>query len=704
MNWRTVFRAPVLRRVGLTASHLVLTAVGYYAAFEMRFDFKIPAAALERFAATLPFLILVRLALALRFRLDRGFWAHVGVPDLLQLSAATTLGSVVFAGALLALGQIHGIPGSVLGFEWLLAIALTGGVRLAARCWRESRRSVTLTRGKRTLIVGAGDAGEQILRQLQHDPRCGLQVVGLIDDDPAKLGRALHGVPVLGGADDLRRLAIVHGVRQALIAIPSITGEKLRRLVELCAQAAVEVRLLPPLSDLVAGEVHLNQVREVRIDDLLGREPVALDLSGVLPEVAGQTVVVTGAGGSIGAELARQLARLHPLRLVLIERAESPLHDIHLEVSRDHPEIEVVPVLASVTNTDRLQHVFHTYRPDLVFHAAAYKHVPMLEWNVVEGVWNNVIGTLRAARCAARAGARKFVLISTDKAVNPTSVLGATKFIAERVVRELPSLRASTTDFRVVRFGNVLDSNGSVLPLFKRQLAAGGPLTVTHPEVRRYFMTIPEAVQLVLQAASLPEAAGRIALLEMGAQIRILDLAEQLIRLNGLLPYKDVQITFTGLRPGEKLEEELVGPGEATIRTSVEKIQLVDRNGNHGEELARRLRYLTQVTARRDEMALLRALTALAPEYRPGLSMSRYPAAGIGQVNGNGHGNGNGHSNGHSNGHGRPNGNGYASTNGHGSTNGYASINGHAHDPAHEGSDGNGHQPDRAPAPTEGGD
>ena len=266
MNWRTVFRAPLLRRAGLVASHLVLTAVGYYAAFEMRFDFRIPAAALERFAATLPILILARLALAIRFRLDRGYWAHVGVPDLLRLASAATLGSVVFAGTLLALGRLDGIPASVLGLEWLLAIALTGGVRLAARCWRESRRSMPLTRGKRTLILGAGDAGEQILRQLQHDPRCGFQVVGLIDDDPAKLGRELHGVPVLGTSEDLRRLAIVHEIHQALIAIPSITGEKLRRLVDLSVQAAVEVRLLPPLRDLVAGEVHLNQVREVRID------------------------------------------------------------------------------------------------------------------------------------------------------------------------------------------------------------------------------------------------------------------------------------------------------------------------------------------------------------------------------------------------------------------------------------------------------
>jgi len=301
----------------------------------------------------------------------------------------------------------------------------------------------------------------------------------------------------------------------------------------------------------------------------------------------------------------------------------------------------------------------------------------MLEWNVIEGVWNNVIGTLCAARAAARAGTRKFVLISTDKAVNPTSVLGATKFIAERVVRELPSLRASATDFRVVRFGNVLGSDGSVLPLFKQQLAAGGPLTVTHPEVRRYFMTIPEAVQLVLQAAALPEAAGRIALLEMGAQIRIVDLAEQLVRLAGLLPYQDVQIVFTGLRPGEKLEEELIGPGETAQETSTDKIRLVDRNGNQGEELARRLRALTRVTARRDEQGLFRALAALAPDYRPGLPAAPYPAYPHALGNGNGHGNGHRHANGngHGNGHHSATGNGH----GNGNSNGHGNGNGNGH-------------------------
>jgi len=303
--------------------------------------------------------------------------------------------------------------------------------------------------------------------------------------------------------------------------------------------------------------------------------------------------------------------------LILLERAESPLYFIHLEIAKAFPEADVIPVLASVTNADRLDRVFSTYRPDCVFHAAAYKHVPMLEGNVMEGVWNNVVGTLRVAQTAARWGAEKFVLISTDKAVHPTSVLGVTKRIAERIVRELPSLRGAGTDFRVVRFGNVLGSDGSVVPLFRRQLAAGGPLTVTHPEVRRYFMTIPEAVQLVLQAASLPEAAGRIALLEMGTPVRIVDLAEQMIRLSGLVPHRDVQITFTGLRPGEKINEELHGPDEAVSPTSIDKVRVVAANGETGAALARQLRYLVSVTARGDDQAVFRALASLVPDYQP---------------------------------------------------------------------------------------
>jgi FlaA1/EpsC-like NDP-sugar epimerase len=643
MEWNALIRSSRTRRTLIVASQAVLTACGFYAAFALSWDFDIPATGLRRFAETLPYLVIVRLALSHRFRLDRGYWHHVGMQDLVHLVAATTLGSLLFPLVLLAVGQLRGIPTSVFVLEGLLALALAGGLRMAARLARERGRLMS-PGAKRTFIVGAGDAGEQILRQLLHDRERRYHIVGLIDDDPDKQGRSLHGVPVLGTADQIIGLVALHRVTQALIAIPSATSEQLKTLAEHCVRAGVDVQVLPPLKDLVTGQVQVSQIRDIQLDDLLGREPITLDLQSIEPEIAGRVIVVTGAGGSIGSELARQIAGFHPRSLVLIDRAESALHYIHCEIAKAHPSVHVVPVLASVTNGERLLHTFEIHRPDCVFHAAAYKHVPMLEWNVVEGVWNNVIGTLYTARCASRVGARKFVLISTDKAVNPTSVLGATKLIAERIVLDLPSLRNAVTDYRVVRFGNVLGSDGSVVPTFQRQLESGGPLTITHPEMRRYFMTIPEAVQLVLQATALDEGKGRIAVLEMGSQVRILDLAHQMIRMAGLLPEKDIAIEFVGLRPGEKLEEELVGPGEIALETTIDKIRVLERNGNHGDELARRLRHLTQVTAKRDEAALLRALSMIVPEYHPGGQVPVTNGNGFG--NGyarNGNGNGNGH-------------------------------------------------------------
>src|SRR5437588_348554 len=490
------------RRSIILGVHLVFIFLGYLAAYAVRFDFAIPPEELHRWAVTLSWLLIPRLLFFQRFSAYSGWWRYVGMADLVNLTAAVSLSSVVFVAGLFFTGAFKGMP---------------------------------------------------------------------------------RPVPLPGGTERLGELVGRFQVELLAIAIPSASGEVMRRIVARCSETGVECKILPPLQDLLAsGPLQLRHLREVRINDLLGRDAVNLDLGAMEREFRGRCVLITGAGGSIGSELARQVARFHPRRIVLFERAESPLYFIYREVSEACPGAEIVPALASVTNADRLQEIFETCRPDYVFHAAAYKHVPMLEANVLEGVWNNVVGTLRTARCAARNGVGKFVLISTDKAVNPTSILGATKRVAERIVLELPAYRDAGTDFRVVRFGNVLGSDGSVLPLFNKQLAAGGPLTVTHPEVKRYFMTIPEAVQLVLAAATLPEAERRIAILEMGRQVRILDLAEQLIRLSGFVPYQDIHIKFVGLRPGEKLREELVAAGERTVPTSVDKIRLIERDDGDG--------------------------------------------------------------------------------------------------------------------------
>ena len=628
--WILPARLLSYRRVVIVGVHLLLIPLAYFGAFGARFDFNIPPAELRTYAATLPYLLAMRLLVFAQYGLFRGYWRHVGMRDLVDLGMATTLSTALFAAALYATGWPPALPRSVFLLDWLIMVFLSGGLRFAARAFREGQLPMQSPRGRRTLLIGAGEGAEMLLRQVQHDGRYGISPVGLIDDNPETHGRALHGVPVVGGTADLERLVHTHRIQLLVIAIRSATSEQMRRIVERCRATGTEFKIIPSLQDLFDGRAGIGQLREVEIEDLLGREPVHLDLERMRGDLEGRTVLITGAGGSIGSELARQIARFSPARLVLLERAESPLYFVHLEVSQSAPDVDVVPVIANITNAERLDEVFRAHRPEYVFHAAAYKHVPLMEESIFEAVWNNVVGTLRVAQRAVQHEVRKFVLISTDKAVNPSSMMGVTKRIAERIVLELPSLQG-VTDFRVVRFGNVLGSDGSVVPLFKRQLAVGGPLTVTHPDVQRYFMTIPEAVELVLTAAALPAAACRISILEMGSPVRIVDLAEQLIRLSGLEPYRDVPIVFTGLRPGEKLHEELVAAGETTIPTSVEKIHLVERNGGNGVQVDLHLQRLMDALCAVDAAGLMQAVAALAPEYTPPPArVPRHsPAAGL---------------------------------------------------------------------------
>jgi FlaA1/EpsC-like NDP-sugar epimerase len=627
------------RRVLIVGAHILLIPLAYFAAYAVRFDFRVPAAELRVFFATLPYLLAIRLSVFAKYGLFRGYWRHVGLRDLVDLGVATTLSTALFAAFLFVFGYPPALPRSVFVLDWLSVVFLSGGLRFVSRAFREGQLPMQGMRGtRRTLLIGAGEAAEMLLRQLQHDNggRDSIGVVGLVDDNSQTHGRALHGVPVLGGTAELEELVHKHRIQLIVIAIRSATAQQMRRIVQLCTATGTEFKIIPSLQDLLDGRAGIGQLREVEIEDLLGREPVHLDLAQVRADLEGRSVLITGAGGSIGSELARQIVRFRPARLVLLERAESPLYFINLEVSgmANGGGTEVVPVIANITNADRLNEVFEAYQPDYVFHAAAYKHVPLMEDSVFEAAWNNVIGTLRVAQQAVRHGASKFVLISTDKAVNPTSMMGATKRIAERIVLELPSLHGGVetrTDFRVVRFGNVLGSDGSVVPLFKRQLAAGGPITVTHPQVQRYFMTIPEAVELVLTAAALPDSAGRISILEMGEPVRILDLAEELIRLSGLQPYKDVQIVFSGLRPGEKLNEELTGNGEETIPTSSEKIRLVERNGGDSVAVAASLDRLMTALIQGATVDLFSAVVSLAPEYKPERAPRRSPPLGVRQ-------------------------------------------------------------------------
>jgi FlaA1/EpsC-like NDP-sugar epimerase len=599
------------------AIHLVIATGAYLCAFALRFDFQLPPVYEHTLWTTLPILLTVRLAALGQMGVHRGSWRHVGVSDLVSLAFAATASTVLFVVILFALGRLAGMPRSVLLLDWMLFIFLAGGMRFAARYARETGYPWRAALGRRTLVVGAGEAAERFLRQSLHDGRNDMRFVGLLDDDASMDALTLHGVPVLGSVDRLGEIAARRGAEQLVIAIPSATGEEIRRIVSLCTDTGLDFKILPPLEELLDGRAESGQVREVRIEDLLGRDPIHLDLERVERDLARKTVLVTGGAGSIGAEIARQIAGFCPARLVLLEQAESPLYFVHLELSQAYPGLEIVPIIGDVTDAARVEWVFTTYQPEYVFHAAAYKHVPMMEANVTEAVRNNVFGTLRVAECAARHGARKFVLISTDKAVNPSSAMGATKRLAELIVLGHPTLGGARTDFRAVRFGNVLGSDGSVVPLFKRQIAAGGPVTVTDPKARRYFMSIPEAVQLVLQAAALPEAARRIAMLDMGAPVPIVDLAEQLIRLSGLVPYRDVEIVFTGLRPGEKLEEELSSLLEASVPTTVEKIRIIETDGVDEGELVLGLDRLVDALVTGERAAIVRRLRVLVPEYVP---------------------------------------------------------------------------------------
>jgi FlaA1/EpsC-like NDP-sugar epimerase len=605
------------RRPGIMALHLGLIPSVYLAAYALRFDFVIPEEYHHTIAVTLPYLLVLRFGTFAYCGLFRGFWRHVSLRDLIGIVSAVSISSALFVAALLVTGWPEGMPRSVIVLDWAGAILLFGGLRFAVRWVREVRLARSRPHGRRSLVIGAGEAGERFLRQIDHAEGHNVRVVGLVDDDPLKVGSSLHGVRVVGRIEEIPRLVQRLRIERLIIAIPSATGEQMRRILALCGGVRAELRLLPSMRELLDGRVRPGEVRVPTLEDLLGREPVTLDLTLAQRDLAGQAVLVTGGGGSIGSELARQIARFRPARLVLFDQAESPLYLLQLELEQLFPDVEVVPIIGDIFERDRLDRLFAALRPDYVFHAAAYKHVPMMEANLGEAVRNNVFGTLRVARAAARHGCRKFVLISTDKAVNPTSIMGATKRIAERVVLGWPTFQEAATDFRVVRFGNVLGSNGSVVPLFRRQLAAGGPLTVTHAEATRYFMTIPEAAALVLEAAALPEASRRIAMLEMGEPVRIVELAENMIRLSGLEPYRDVSIVFTGLRPGEKLREELMSTVEATVPTANDKVRVIRTDEVDGGMLVHCLNRMSAALVCDDLQGVLHEFRALVPQYRP---------------------------------------------------------------------------------------
>ena len=603
------------RRPLILGVHAALVVLSFAAAIVIRYEGSFPASARTVFLETVGVLVVIRLVLFAAFGLHRGFWKHFGLPDLFALLKAVAAGTVVFAAVLQLFHALGPIPRSVVVVEGMITLLFVGGARLVVRSMLEGRLTAHGSAArKRALVIGAGEAAERLLRQLSHETGRGLKVVALLDDDAGKRGRSLHGVPVVGAVDRLEGLVAAQRIDLVIIAISRASPEEVRRIVERCLRVKVDFKRLPSMREMLEGSATPGVLKNVELEHLLVREPVHLDEDRVAENFGAGVVLVTGGAGSVGSELARQIARARPERLILVEQAESPLYYIHLELQRAHPALDIVPLIADITDRRAMDTIFERYRPDFVFHAAAYKHVPLMEANVRQAVLNNVLGTLTVGECAARWGARKVVLISTDKAVRPSSVMGATKRVAERIILGWPALRASETEFHAVRFGNVLGSDGSVVPLFRRQLAAGGPLTVTHRDARRYFMTITEAAQLVLHAATLADAAGRITMLDMGEPIRILDLAENLVRLSGLEPYRDVQIEITGLRPGEKLDEELTSAVETAVPTGLQKISIVQTDEVDGAAVQQGVERLLEVAERGDLAATLSALRELVPE------------------------------------------------------------------------------------------
>ncbi len=548
---------------------ILLTALSVMGAFVLRLDNNIHFY-LKAAYWTVLISLLIKPVIYSMFGLYRRLWAYASVKELRLISMAVSTASAVFSAVMLfflGAGWLN-FPRLILPIDWLMSLVGIGGFRFAIRMISESQTASKKPSAWKTnniLVIGAGDAGALVVREMQKNPQLGMKPIGYLDDDPDKQKHQIHGVKVIGKLTELRRALETRPVDEVIIAIPSAGGKVVRLVTDICRLKGVPFRTMPGLYELIGGKVSVNRLREVDITDLLRREPAQIQNELIGEALTGKRVLVTGAGGSIGREICHQIGRWGPQQLILLGHGENSIFEIALELREDFPALQLQPVIADIRDKARIKNIFAEYRPQVVFHTAAHKHVPLMEENVEDAITNNIIGTRNVVEAATSAGVNRLVLISTDKAVRPDNVMGATKRIAEMIV--LQAACRTGNAYSVVRFGNVLGSRGSVVPLFKRQIAHGGPVTVTHPDMKRYFMTIPEAVHLVLQAAAMGQG-GEVFMLNMGREVRILDLAEDLIRLSGLEPGKDIEITFTGIRPGEKMSEDLWGDGMTYQKTT----------------------------------------------------------------------------------------------------------------------------------------
>ena len=591
-----------------------MISLSWYLAYWLRFNLgAVPNVFLVEAATLLPLVIICHLGTSVVLGVPRGAWRFTSLYDLTKVTQAVVFGAAIVAALVFTYDRMWAVPRSVFLLQTLLLIGFLAGPRILYRAWhdRETRQDIDVGVEK-VLIVGAGTAAEMLIRDLMRATPRRYAPVALVDDDPRKQGRELHGVRVVGGCNTIPLLTGKLGISRILLAMPSATAAQMRTAVDWCEKAQLPFRTLPKVQDIIDGTATSRDLREVDLDDLLGRKPVTLDWASITAGLKGKRVVVTGGGGSIGSELCRQLVRLRPAKLILIDQGEFNLYSIASELAESGNGVDVLPLLADVCDESAMRHILLVQKPEVVFHAAAYKHVPLLQDQARETVRNNFMGTRVVAEASTAAGCQTFVLISTDKAVNPTSLMGASKRLAEIVCQVLD--QESSTRFVTVRFGNVLGSAGSVVPLFRKQIEGGGPVTVTHPDMTRYFMTMTEACQLILQASVAGDGQA-IYVLNMGEPVKISDLAEQMIRLAGLRTDEDIRIEFTGLRPGEKLKEELFHDLESLSPTGFEKLLLADRREVDRETVLDGCRQLVDACNDYDYQTIVRVMQCLVPEY-----------------------------------------------------------------------------------------
>jgi FlaA1/EpsC-like NDP-sugar epimerase len=608
------------RRLIVLGNDIFWTISSYCLAYFLRFNFSIPEFYVSLLLISLPLLIFLRAASFFLFGLYGGVLRYASIDELLRIIKAVTVGTLLFISTVAFVFRFTGFPRSVFLIDWFVILIFLGGSRFIYRIVREIYITPKYSEARRNvLIIGAGDVGEMILRSIRRERNMPYEVAGFLDDDPDKIGRRIHGVEVLDHISNLEGVVREKGAKEVIIAIQNISGRKIREITKQCQAMGVSCKTVPSVGGILRGSISISHIRPVQVEDLLKREPVQLDLDMIARFISGRRIMVTGAGGSIGSELCRQIMGFEPSKLILFERGENDLYEIEVGLREQfHDSKVLVPVIGDILDEYKIDDVLQEHTPEVIFHAAAYKHVPIMEMHPLDAIKNNILGTWNVVSKSCAQGVQNFVLISTDKAVKPSSIMGATKRVAEMICQGFN--QEGSTRFVAVRFGNVLESNGSVIPCFRRQIARGGPLTVTHPEVTRYFMTIPEAAQLVLQAGAMGRG-GEIYLLDMGDPIKILDLATDLISLSGLVSGEDIDIKFIGLRPGEKLHEELIAEKESLKNTAHPKISEVNSTPVKWSTLKVDIEHLFSKVGHKDRQAIIKMLQEIVPDYQPGKKM-----------------------------------------------------------------------------------